>query len=148
MEDSLNIIGQKFVDRIKDQFDKQGLNNTGQAKESLSYQVKDNKLIIEGKARALFLEFGRAPGKPPPFQVIKDWVIRKLKPPEEAVWIITKTIVDKIAEKGTDIFTDKAKGLQIEIILDDLNKELLTEITIFKQAKIINGLIKKWQLPK
>lgn len=148
MEDSLNIIGQKFVDRIKNQFDKQGLNDTGQAKESLSYQVKDGKLIIEGKARALFLEFGRSPGKPPPFEVIKDWVVRKLNPPKEAVWIITKTIVDKIAQKGTDIFTDKAKGLQIEIILDDLNKELLTEITIFEQARITNGLIKQWQLPR
>jgi hypothetical protein len=147
MDNPLDQIGKDFVDGIKQAFDDKRLNDTGGARASLSYKVDGKKLIIEGMARVLFLQYGRAPGTPPPFGVIRDWVIRKLNPEEGAVWIITKTIVDKIAEKGTDIFRDKAKGLEIELLLQKLNDELLLEITIFEQARITNGLIKTWQSP-
>jgi hypothetical protein len=147
MDEELNDIAKKFVDSLTSEFDKKGLNDTFKGRDSISYKIESRKIIIEGLARVLFLVYGRAPGTPPPFGVIRDWVIRKLNPEEGAVWIITKTIVDKIAEKGTDIFRDKAKGLEIELLLQKLNDELLLEITIFEQARITNGLIKTWQSP-
>lgn len=145
MDQELNEIGSQFVTRIQSKFDSQGLSDTGVGKASLSYKVKGGKLMIEGLKRVLLLQYGRRPGTPPPFGVIKEWVIRKLNPPEEAVYIITKTIVDKIAANGTQIFRDEAKGLELELILDDLNKELNEIVLIFEQKRITDGLITTWQ---
>jgi len=144
----LEDIGQRFVDKIKDKFDSQNLNDTGEAKDSLSYKVEGNKLIIEGKARALFLEFGRRPGTFPPIAPIRAWAIRKLGVSEDEADGVAYLIARKIAREGTDILTDRSKGLQVEILLSELNKELLQEITIFEQARITNGLIKTWQSNK
>ena len=145
-EQALKKVGEDFVRMIKQQFDDKGLNYTGKAKDSISYKVENtNKLIIEGIARTLFLEFGRRPGTPPPFNVIKEWVIKKLAPPENAVWIITKTIVDKIAAKGTRILTNKSLGLNIDIVLEELNNELQKLIINFEAERITAGLITTWK---
>lgn len=140
----LDTIGTEFVKLIKEQFDNKKLNDTGGAKESISYRVDHQKLTIEGLARVLFLEFGRRPGKPPPFGVIKDWVERKLNVSDEEVYPVTHAIVKKIAKEGTDILTDRAKGLQMELIIDDLLKELQEMITIFEANAITDSLYNTW----
>lgn len=145
-EQGLNEIGAKFVSQIQQAFDDNNLNDTGKAKDSLSFRVEaGQRIIIEGLARTMFLQFGRKPGTPPPFHVIKAWVERKLNVPEEAVWIVTKTIVDKIAREGTNIFTDKSKGLELEIILSDLNEELAKMVIDYQAMQFTNGLITTWE---
>lgn len=145
MENELNQIGKEFVQRVQAKFASQGINDTGAASDSISYKVEGQKIIIEGLARTLFVNFGRKPGTPPPFNVIKEWVIRKLNVEEDAVWIVTKTIVDKIAAEGTNIFTDPAQGLELEIILQDLSDELFNDIAEQQEILIRGGLIELWQ---
>jgi len=128
ISDILQIAGKKFVDRIQNEFDKKGLNDTGKAKDSLGFTAKGTSLSIEGKLRIIFLQDGRKPGKFPPIDVIRGWVERKLGVPSEKSRNVAFLIARKIAEKGTDIFTDKAKGLQLELILNEMQTILLDEI--------------------
>jgi len=144
-EQALKAIGEEFVRDIRDAFDEKNLIDRGGAKNSISFRTEPNRLLIEGLGRVGFLNFGRRPGTPPPFNVIRDWVIRKLNPPEEGVYPITKAIVKKIAEKGTDILTDRTKGLELEIIMAELTEELSEKIINFTALEITDGLIKTWQ---
>lgn len=119
----LNEAGAEFVRRIREEFDRKKLNDTNRAKDSISYRVESNKIVVEGLARVIFLEFGRRSGKPPPFEVIRDWVERKLNVESDEIDGVAWAIVKKIAKEGTDILTDRAKGLQIELILRDIIDE-------------------------
>ena len=143
-EKALKEIGEEFVKDIRDAFDEKRLIDRGGAKNSISFRTEPNKLLIEGLGRVGFLNFGRRPGTPPPFNVIRDWVIRKLNPEEDAVYPITKAIVKKIAEKGTDILTDRTKGLELEIIIAELTDELSEKIINFTAVEITDGLVKAW----
>lgn len=144
-QQALKEIGEEFVRDIRDAFDEKNLIDRGGAKNSISFRTEPNKLLIEGLGRVGFLNFGRKPGTPPPFGVIKDWVIRKLNPPEDAVYPITKAIVKKIAEKGTAILTDRTKGLELEIIMSELSDELSKKILNFEELEITDGLVKLWR---
>lgn len=141
----LHKLGAEFVQQIKSQFDQKRLNDRGGAKNSISYTVEDQRLVIHGLARVLFINFGRRPGTPPPFEVIKEWVERKLDVEPEGVWIVTKTIVDKIAEKGTDILTDRAKGLELELILGEMIRQLSEMVIIFEANAMTDALINTWE---
>lgn len=136
----LQELGDEYVKRIQDQFDKKKLNFTGEAKKSLTAKATDNKLQIIGKKRTLFLEFGRRAGKFPPIGPIKDWVIGKLNVSEDEADGVAYAIAKKISEKGTDILTDRAKGLQVELILNEMNEELQKIILNFEAKRITSGL--------
>lgn len=137
--------GKLFIERIKETYDRKNITDQGGAKESLSYKVEGNKLIIEGKARIMFNEFGRRAGGAPPFDVIEAWVKRKLKPAEEDVYIITKTIVKNIAEKGTLALTNKAKSLELDLVFSELSNDLQEKIIDMETMSITDGLIKTWK---
>lgn len=148
VEKALKEIGQEFVKMLRDEFDKKKLNDTKAGRDSITYKVEQNKLMIEGLARVLFLEYGRMAGKFPNVDAIRGWVERKLNIPPEEVDNVAYLIGRKIAKHGTDILTDKTKGLQIELLLDQLNDELSKMIINFEQLKITNGLITTWQSQK
>lgn len=120
--------GDKFVSGLQKQFEVLGLNDTRAASSALSSKVVGNKLQIEGLLRTVVLASGRKPGKFPPAQPIRDWVRRKLNVEESEVDGVAFVIARKIAREGTDIFTGKAKGLQIEMLIADINKELEEEV--------------------
>ena len=138
---ALKEIGDEFVKKLQEQFDNKNLNFTGDAKNSLEAIASDNKLTIYGLGRILFLEIGRRPGKMPPIEPIEKWVIGKLNVPEDEARGVAFAIAKKIAEKGTDILTDRAKGLQVELVLDELNKELSELILNFEEQRITGGLL-------
>lgn len=127
--DILTIAGATFVKEIKNEFDEKKLNDTKAARNSISFKTKGTTLRIEGKLRTIFLQDGRKAGKFPPINVIQGWVERKLNVPKEESRGVAFVIARKIAQKGTDIFTDKAKGLQLELILDSMQTLLLAEIS-------------------
>ena len=131
----LDNIANKMVQALKQEFVEKNLNDTGEAMESLSAVVSENAIVIEGLARIGFLEFGRRPGPDDwrelmPF--ILPWVRRKINPPEDGVYPIAVTISKKIAEKGTEILTDKAKGLQIELTLSKMLDEMTGIVGVYK----------------
>lgn len=140
----LNKAGALAVQEIQSSFDTKGLNDTKEARDSISYQVTGNVLIIEGLARVLFLEFGRKPGQMPPIEPIQKWVERKLGVDPEESKGVAFAIAKKIAKEGTDIFTDRAKGLQIILTLAMINKLLLKEITKSLSLEITGGLFDVW----
>lgn len=148
----LDEMGQKFVKEIRQRMDERNLNDTGAGSASLSYKVEGDKLIIEGVARLLFLEFGRRPNKSytkdswrelMPF--IRPWVARKLGVPDSENFALARHISDRIAKDGTRILADRTKGLELELILNDLNQELFNDIATKQAAIITDGLIKAWQ---
>lgn len=145
MTDPLHSFGEDLVKRIQQEFDNKNLNDRGGASGSLEFSVEGEKVVVYGLARVLFLEFGRRPGDPPPFDVIQGWVERKLNVPAEEVDSVAWAIVKKIAKEGTSILTDKAKGLELEIILADLLEEFTQYYVSFKAESIVNGLVKTWQ---
>lgn len=128
-EEILKDAGNVFVKRLQEQFDAKGLNDTGQARNSLSSSVSGKTLKIDGLLRTVVLVTGRVPGKFPPMEPIRAWVRRKLVVAEEEVESVAFLIARKIARSGTDIFTDRAKGLQIQLIIDELNEELFKDIS-------------------
>ena len=144
----LTQLADKMVQALKQEFIDKNLNDTGEAMESLSAVVSENSIVVEGLARILFLEFGRRPGPDDwrelmPF--IVPWVRRKLNVEESGVYPVAVTIAKKIAEKGTDILTDPAKGLQIEITLGKVLDEMTEIIAEQELLEISNGLIKAWK---
>ena len=149
-EEALKEVGSLYVKKIQAAFDDKRLNDTGGGRASMGFEVSGSKLIITGLARVLFLEYGRRgtdanpSAKPPPFAVIRDWVERKLNVPDEEKDGISWAIVKKIAKEGTDILTDRTKGLQLEIILAELNDELSKIILNFEAQRITDGLFKTW----
>jgi len=141
----LDEVGQKFVDRLRQQMAEKGLNDTHAGEQSISFSTTENKLIIEGLARLLFLIFGRRAGTMPPVDVIEGWVRRKLNVEDKDVRSVAFLIARKIKEKGTAILTDRTKGLQIELIINELNEELFNDIATKQALEITDGLIKTWQ---
>lgn len=144
-EQGLQEIGDEFVRRLRSEMERKNLNDTGRASDSLEAEAKTDKLLIYGLARVLFLEFGRSPGSMPPVNVIQGWVERKLGVSSDESRGVAFAIAKKIGKEGTNIFTDRAKGLQIELILQNIYNELSKVILDFKAQEITNGLIKNWK---
>jgi len=121
--------GDKFVGGLQKQFEVLGLNDTRAASSSISSKVSGNKLEIQGLLRIVVLASGRKPGKFPPIEPIRKWVISKLGVSEDDADGVAFVIARKIAREGTDIFTGKAKGLQVEMLIAEINKELEEEVS-------------------
>ena len=149
MNKRLEEIGNKLIKSIRIEMSDKNLNDTNQASESLSYQVTDNRLTIYGLQRILFLEFGRRPGTFPPVDQIQNWVASKLGITDEKEnRSVAFVIARKIKEKGTDILTDEAKGLQITLLVEEINEQLFQEMSKFESANIVDGIIKDWTSDK
>lgn len=144
MDDYLDRLGEEILKGIKQSFSDKDLNDTRSAVNSLSYTVKGNSLIIEGIARVLFLEFGRSGGTMPPIDKLQGWVERKLGVAPEESRSVAFAVAKKIEKEGTNIFTDRSKGLQIEITLEMINKKFLEEFTDKLGAEITSGLFNLW----
>ena len=144
-EEILNKAGEMAVRSIQESFDTKNLNDTERARNSINYQVTGNTLIITGVARVLFLEFGRRAGTMPPIDPIQDWVERKLNVSADESRGVAFAIAKKIKEKGTDILTDRAKGLQLELTISQLSKYVLKNITKSLSLEITGGLAALWE---
>lgn len=79
--------------------------DTGQVIQSSFGRLIDDLTAAWGSsaAHAIYLEFGTKPHRPP-FKPIYEWVWRKRKDfhiDDEDVWIVAKSVCDKIARVGT-----------------------------------------------
>lgn len=148
-DEQLQILANTFVTRLKESFNEKGLNDSGTGRRSLSGKGANNKITIEGLERVLFLQYGRRPNKDPenwrqimPF--ILPWVERKINPPEEQLYGIATAISKKISKFGTAILTDRAKGLQIELIVADLMEIIQKEIAFFEATQMTDQIYNSW----
>jgi len=139
-KEELQKAGDEFVLAIQKEMVEKNLNATGEGSASLSALATPNKIVISAVARLLFLEYGRSSGKPPPVEVIIPWVERKLNVPAEQVESVAWAIVKKIAKEGTDIFSDRAKGLELEIILADLYDKLSEKVFNFEATVMVDQI--------
>lgn len=103
------------------------LDNTGEASQSL--EISGNQLI--GLDYIFYLDKGRSPGKFPPVQNLRDWVESKLGLSSKESKSVAFLIGRKMANEGSGIYRNNAKGLQLELLvnnmLEDLTKELPDE---------------------
>lgn len=115
----------ELKDTIKAEMRNKGLYNSGETSDSLD--VKNNTLF--GSEVILYLDQGRKPGKHPPPQNIVEWVrsklgINDLKKSRQIAYLVGR----KISEKGTEIYRNKRKGLQLEdkinTTIDNIYKEI------------------------
>ncbi len=136
--------GKKIVSAIKKDMLEKKLVDTGKALNGISYKIDGNTLTIYWLARTKHLVFGRGPGKRPPFDLIQDWVVRKLNPPENMVWAITEAICRKIEKEGTAIYRGSKKGLSIEIILNDAIETIKENIQYDYKQKIHEKIKESW----
>ena len=144
IEEVLHIAGAEMVSDIKSSFEEKGLNDTKAAMDSLEYMVAGHTIIITGLARVLLLEFGRKAGQMPPVEPIQRWVERKLGIDKDKSKGVAYAIALKIKDHGTDILTDRAKGLQIELTLDLISKKLLSLVTKNISLEITSGIHSLW----
>lgn len=142
---TLDEIGALFVADIQRAFDDKRLNDRGGARASISYKTEPNKIVIEGLARVMFLQYGRRAGVMPPVSVIEGWVRRKLNVPDEEVRGVAFAIAMKIKKKGTNILTDKTKGLQLDLIIAELLDELLKTVSTFEAQRVANTILDTWK---
>jgi len=125
----LTATGVKLVRDIQDEFDAKGLNFTNEARNSLSFSATDKKLQIDGLMRIIVLNAGRKPGTFPPVEPIREWVRGKLNVEASEVNSVAFMIGRKIANQGTDILTDKAKGLELELLVDKVITQMHNEFS-------------------
>lgn len=120
---------QKHLENLKKNIQQamssKGLDNSGQASQSL--EVDGNKLL--GANYIYYLDQGRRPGKFPPIRSIQDWILNKLGldaygKDKGIAYLVGR----KISNEGTDIFKNRAKGIQLDELVDDMLNELYKEL--------------------
>ena len=154
VDEILKKAGDEFVDKLRKQFETRGhkggtLNDTHKAEQSLSSKVEKETLKIEGLLRTVVLMTGRKPGgiSKEGQEKIGEWITRKLGIEKDSTeWKQAKfLIIRKIINEGTEIFTKKAKGLEIELIIIELNKELEKEVGNQIALNITDTVIKAYE---
>lgn len=154
VDEILNDSGVEFVKKLRAQFETRGhkggsLNDTHKAEKSLSSKVENNTLKIEGLLRTVVLMTGRKPGglSEEGQKKIGEWITRKMGIEKDSTeWKQAKfLIIRKIIQEGTEIFTKKAKGLEIELIIIELNKELEKEVGNQIALNITDTVIKAYE---
>ena len=124
---------ENIISDIRDELANKGINDTKKASNSLRFQITVTAESYVGEIYAAdHLEFtnkGRGAGKIPKrnLNIIENWVRRKLGLTDEReIATATYFIRKKIREKGTNIFLDNSKGIQLEKIIEK-NKQYLIE---------------------
>lgn len=125
----LTATGARLVKDLQAEFDSKGLNFTNEARNSLSSSATDKILKIDGLMRVIVLNSGRKPGAFPPVEPIREWVRGKLNVEESEVNGVAFMIARKIAKSGTDILRNKAKGLQIDLVIDKITTDMHNEFS-------------------
>ena len=134
---------EKFNESIVDALDSKKISNTREAANSLNVKFGDDFVQSWGVFYLEFLDTGRGPGKPPPYNKIEFWVKTKLGLSEEsdikrAVYFIRK----KIADLGTEIYLHNEEGIELTEKVVTLRKQLKQVIPISAKADVIQLLYK------
>jgi hypothetical protein len=111
-------------DRIRDALSAKNLDNTGEA--GMSLEVRGDELW--GAEYLYYLDQGRGPGKFPPPSNIIAWVRSKLGIEDSEARQVAFLVGRKISKQGTEIWRNKAKGIQLDELIAETLDELDSEI--------------------
>lgn len=114
----------KIRDAIINQINTKNISSTGEAINSL--EIQENKLL--GNDYIFFLDKGRAPGRFPPVENIRDWVRAKIKPAENTVNQFAFLVGRKISREGTEIYKNPSKGIGLDNIINEAIEQMLKDI--------------------
>lgn len=115
--------------------------NTGQAKNSLKYEITEKGLrIFSDMTGAKFnylytLETGRKPGKMPPIDNIEDWLKQRgINPPDITQRSLAFLIARRIGREGSSIYR---KGGKSGVISEAINDRIIREQLIKPLREIL-----------
>lgn len=136
---TLNRIGQKIVDRLKDDIKNKritkygAVNSSGRLADSVAYQVTESSLVVTADDYIYYLQFGRKPGKFPPKQPILEWIRSKPINSDISEDSLAFLIQRKISKEGTSIYQQGSStlisGEFFQSILDELSGEIIKSVT-------------------
>ena len=120
---------------IRAALDRQGLTNTGRARESVKVRNRRN-IIAVGYIATLFQGIGRSPGKFVPRQALRDWIrqrgIQFIDRSRDNRPMSVSSMVFLINRKlrffGSRIYRDRRRGIQIDRIIEKRNAEYMPKI--------------------
>jgi len=143
----------EFNEEIKKDLINKGINDTKKAYNSIRTELdKENQKVQSiGVDYIEILNYGRSPGSFPPKQNIQEWVRSKLGITDEkqnkgVAFLISR----KIAQKGTNIFLNKSKGVEVEKKIIDLRKKIKDQLgeSVKADALIVLDKFNKERLEK
>lgn len=103
-----------------------GQKASGRTYEALNVESSFTSMIFSGPAHVQVLEDGRSPGKMPPVDAIKQWILDKNIQFEGSLDSVSFLIRRKIAQSGTDLFMKGGRsGVISNVILEDRIQALL-----------------------
>lgn len=124
----------QLSEEIKKEITDKGLNNTGNAIESL--RTEGN--VIYGANYIYHLVNGRGPGKFPPVDAMREWVRTKLQiSNDKEVNRIAYLVGRKIANFGTLTYEYPSEGIDLHNLLIKFEKELLESSVEFLKIEAL-----------
>lgn len=126
----------------QDQIDK-GMRSSGKSAASLRIDVKENSGTLYGAKYFYQQIHGRKPGKFPPIDEILNWIrIKGIQARDNKTTTrqLAFLFARKIAERGTDIFSGKKKGLNVDDKIKVLVKEFTANFSKELKTKLSTGL--------
>lgn len=121
----------------------QGIRSSGQSANSLRKEVTDNSGTLYGAGYFYQQKHGRRPGKFPPIDDILNWIREKgitPRDPKTSERSLAFLFARKIAQSGTDVFTGKRKGLDVEEDVKKLVEEFKKNLAKDIKTEIITAL--------
>ena len=147
LEDVLNKNGELIVQDFKNVMSSKNLDNTGGTSKSLKSKVSGSSLSILGDRHFQQLNFGRKPGKFAPVKKIQDWVRTKLGISDlKEIKSIGFLVNRKIAKKGTTIFNNRAKGIELDKREEFGTKLIQKSVTNLIQITISSNISEQLRL--
>lgn len=151
----LNEIGQVVSDRLVSDIKTKrvtkygAVNASGKLAESVRYDVTNNgeTLRVYAEDYIYYLVHGRANGKRPPKQAIREWIDAKgISPDGISKDSLAFLIARKIGESGTTIYQQGGSDLLSDIITDELviqvKQELQDRLIALFQSDLVGITLK------
>lgn len=127
-------------DIIQDQVDKRIIASGGSAA-SLTVDAKETSGELSGSESFYYQWKGRGPGKPPPTNVILEWIeSKRIQPDGISIESLAFLIARKIGNEGSDIYLRERPGLALDQIFEsnlELFEKEIEEVYAQKLSKQI-----------
>jgi hypothetical protein len=131
---------EKFNESIREALNAKNINNTREASRSLFVDHGENFVRSIGIFYLEFLDTGRAPGKLPPIEPLKDWAKTKFGADDKEATSIAFAVAHKIKEIGTEIFINNNKGIELDKKIVTLRKAINKAVTEDVKTQITQKL--------
>lgn len=141
MTEVLENIGDELIEEIRQIMQDKNLNDSKGTSESLKREATENTLDMRGSEVFTWLNRGRSPGKFAPPPVIQEWVASKLGITGKENKSIAFLVNRKLKEKGSSIYLDNSKGIELDKIREkgvELIKRKIGSAILLKLKSEIN----------